>query len=124
MTPQTPDEIAVTDERAEFEVWFSNRFFRTTFERNVVGQYEDPTTEIGWQCWQARAAFDAARQSEDAARLNDEVEAVACVIGDYGPVDAKRMATVLLDDRKIAECYRNEDAQLIACALNAARKPS
>ncbi len=53
----------------------------------------------------------------------EAVEVVACVIGDYGPVDAKRMATVLYDDRKIAECYTDEDAQIVAAALRASVAP-
>lgn len=46
-----------------------------------------------------------------------EVRTIACKIGDYVAVDAKPMATVIHDDKKIAECYTNEDAEFIANIL-------
>jgi hypothetical protein len=43
---------------------------------------------------------------------------MVCKIGDYGELPPMRFATVIVGDRKVAECYRNEDAQRIGRALS------
>lgn len=43
---------------------------------------------------------------------------MVCKIGDYGLLPERKWATVIVDDRKVAECYRNEDAQRIGRALS------
>ncbi len=44
-------------------------------------------------------------------------EIVVCKIGDYAPVDSNLMATVIFDNKKIAECYTNEDAEFVGKAI-------
>jgi len=44
-------------------------------------------------------------------------EVIVCCIGDYAALDKRQWATVIFDDKKVAECYTNEDAELIGMAL-------
>lgn len=68
---------------------------------------------------EATAALDAAIAAPEVQEqpVADEHKAMACKIGDYSAVDSVPMAAVIFDDRKICECYTNEDAKMIAAAL-------
>lgn len=63
-------------------------------------------------------ALQALRDVRDALVYpGDEPPALPCSIGDYGLV-RQEMAAVLYNDKKIAECYTNDDAEFVAAAIN------
>lgn len=66
---------------------------------------------------QLLAILDAEGDGDGVAADNADV--MVCKIGDYGKLDKRMWATVIYDDKKVAECYTNEDAELIGAALRA-----
>lgn len=46
-----------------------------------------------------------------------DADVMVCQIGDYAELDKRAWATVIYDDKKVAECYTNEDAELVGAAL-------
>lgn len=50
-----PDATLPKAEREAFEAWYERTYGIRAFARNVDHSYQEPTTEMIWAGWQARA---------------------------------------------------------------------